>query len=151
MTVAAGFSSGVEVSADASGTHWDRWWCWVLGEGVSCVEPGVFEGGLDAGFDFVGDVAVDLHDTLVEAVAQSSGLGDFGDVGGDEPGLVAVSEFVECQAGPDGGEAHGGVWSGEVAVEGRVEGAWAPRVPPEETAGVAGKDDRVGREWPSGV
>jgi hypothetical protein len=33
-----------------------------LGDGVAGVEPGVFEGGLELGFDFVGDVAVDLDD-----------------------------------------------------------------------------------------
>ena len=60
------------------------------GGGVAGVEPGVFEGGLEAGFDGVGDVAVDLDDVFVESVAEAAGLGDFGDVGGDEPGFVAV-------------------------------------------------------------
>jgi len=46
---------------------------------------------LDVGFDFVGDVAIDLDDASVHAVAESSGLADFGDAGGDEPGFVAVS------------------------------------------------------------
>jgi hypothetical protein len=55
--------------------------------GVAGIEPGLFEGGLDAGFDFVGDVAVDLGDAFVQAVAEASGLSDFGDAGGDEPGL----------------------------------------------------------------
>jgi hypothetical protein len=62
----------------------------VGGDGVAGVEPGLFEGFLDAGFDLVGDVAVDLGDVFVEPVAQASGLGDFGDAGGDEPGFVAV-------------------------------------------------------------
>lgn len=35
--------------------------------------------------------AVDLDDAFVHAVAESAGLGDFGDVGGDEPGFVAVA------------------------------------------------------------
>jgi hypothetical protein len=80
-----------EVSADESVAGCDGWWCGVVGEGVSGVEPGLFEGGLDAGFDFVGDVAVDLDDAFVEAVAESAGLGDFGDAGGDEPGFVAMA------------------------------------------------------------
>ena len=63
----------------------------MVGDGVACVEPGLFEGGLDVGFDFVGDVAIDLDDASVHAVAESSGLADFGDAGGDEPGFVAVS------------------------------------------------------------
>lgn len=54
---------------------------------VAGVKPGLLERGLDAGFDFVGDVAVDLGDASVEAVVAASGLGDFGDAGGDEPGL----------------------------------------------------------------
>lgn len=60
------------------------------GDGVAGVEPSVFEGGLDAGFDVVGDVAVDLDDAFVESVAEPAGLGDLGDAGGDEPGFVAV-------------------------------------------------------------
>ena len=62
-----------------------------MGDGVAGVEPGVFEGGLELGFDFVGDVAVDLDDAFVHAVAKASGLRDFRDTGGDEPGLVAVA------------------------------------------------------------
>ena len=62
-----------------------------MSDGVAGVEPGVFEGGLDLSFDFVGDVAVDLDDAFVHAVAQASGLRDFGDAGGDQPGLVAVA------------------------------------------------------------
>jgi hypothetical protein len=57
----------------------DGWRYRVAGEGVAGVEPGLFEGGLDAGFDLVGDVAVDLGDAVVQAVAESAGLGDFGD------------------------------------------------------------------------
>jgi hypothetical protein len=63
----------------------------VVGDGVTGVEPSLFECGQDAGFDLVGDVAVDLGDAFVEAVAEASGLGDFGDAGGDEPGFVAVA------------------------------------------------------------
>lgn len=55
------------------------------------IEPGLFEGSLDANFDLVRDVAVDLDDAFVEAMAEASRLGDFGDAGRDEPGLVAVS------------------------------------------------------------
>lgn len=88
LTVSAGFG---EVSSDESVTDCDGLWPWVFGEGVAGVEPSLFEGGLDVGFDVVGDVAVDLDDTLVHTVAQPSGLGDFGDAGGDEPGFVAVS------------------------------------------------------------
>lgn len=115
----------------------------VSGEGVSGVEPGLFERCLDVGFDLVGDVAVDLGDAVVEAVAESACLGDFGDAGGDEPGFVAVPEFVEGQAGPDGGEADCGVWLVGGAVEGWVEYAGAPGVAPEEPAGVAGEHGGV--------
>jgi hypothetical protein len=65
----------------------DRWWCGVVGDGVAGVEPGLFESGLDAGFDLVGDVAIYLDGTFVEA----AGLSDLGDAGGDEPGFVAVA------------------------------------------------------------
>ncbi|OLF04777.1 hypothetical protein BLA60_39270 [Actinophytocola xinjiangensis] len=63
----------------------------MCGDGVAGVEPSLFEGGLDAGFDSVCDVAVDLDDAFVQAMAEASGLGDFGDAGGDESGFVAVS------------------------------------------------------------
>jgi hypothetical protein len=50
----------------------------VVGEGVSGVEPGLFECCLDVGFDLVGDVSVDLGDAVVAAVAESACLGDLG-------------------------------------------------------------------------
>lgn len=78
--------------------------------------PAVFEGGEELVFDFGGDVAVGLDDTVVEAVAESAGLGDFGDVVGDEPGFVAVPQTVESQAASDGVEAV------VVAVDGGPEG-----------------------------
>lgn len=34
-------------------------------------------------------------------VAESAGLGYFGDAVGDEPGFVAVAESVEGESGPD--------------------------------------------------
>jgi hypothetical protein len=61
---------------------------WVV---VSGVVPAVFQGGEKLVFDFGGDVAVGLDDAVVEPVAESAGLSDFGDMVGDEPGFVAVS------------------------------------------------------------
>jgi hypothetical protein len=51
----------------------------------------VFESADESVFDLRCDVAVGLDESVVEVVAQSAGLGDFGDVVGDEPGFVAVS------------------------------------------------------------
>ena len=76
-------------------------------------------------------------------MAESAGLGDFGDAGGDEPGFVAVAEFVEGQAGPDGVGADGGMGEDEVAVEGGVEHAGAPVVAPEEATVVVREHDGV--------
>src|SRR4051794_1918034 len=84
-----GWWSG-EGAAGGSVAGWYFGGGWAGGEGVAGVEPGLFEGVLDAGFDFVGDVAVDLDHVPVEVVAEASGLGDLRDAGGDQPGLVAV-------------------------------------------------------------
>jgi hypothetical protein len=48
-----------------------------------------------------GDVAVDAA-YPAEPVAESLGLGDFGDVVFDEPGFVGVAQVVEVYAGDDG-------------------------------------------------
>jgi len=61
--------------------------------------PAVLQPGEQAVFDFAGDVGVGLADLVVEDVAQSAGLGDLGHVVGDHPGLVAVAQPVEGQAG----------------------------------------------------
>ncbi|WP_156960725.1 hypothetical protein [Amycolatopsis taiwanensis] len=53
--------------------------------------PAVFECGEEPVFEFGGDVTVGLDDAVVEAVSESAGLGDLGDVVGDEPGFVAVA------------------------------------------------------------
>jgi hypothetical protein len=50
-----------------------------------------FESVDHAAFDLGCDVAVDLHEPVGQVVAQSSGLGDLGDVLGDQPPLMAVS------------------------------------------------------------
>lgn len=52
--------------------------------------PAVFESADEPVFDFGGDVAVGLDEPVGQVVAESAGLGDFGDVVGDEPGLVTV-------------------------------------------------------------
>jgi hypothetical protein len=78
--------------------------------------PALFECSQESVFQFGGDVAVGFDDAVVEAVAESAALGDFGDVVGDEPGFVAVSESVEGQAAPD----RGGV-RGPAAVDGGPE------------------------------
>jgi hypothetical protein len=52
--------------------------------------PAAFERADQGTFDLGGDVAVGLDDSITEMVAEASGLGDFGDAVGDEPGLVAV-------------------------------------------------------------
>nr|WP_235999413.1 hypothetical protein [Qaidamihabitans albus] len=67
--------------------------------------PAAFEGGEESVFDFGGDMAVGLDDAVVEAVPESAGLGDFGDLVGDEPGFVAVAQPVEGQAAADGMES----------------------------------------------
>src|SRR2546430_7871100 len=60
--------------------------CWWVGGGgpalLECVGDAVLHGG--------GDVAVDAA-YAGEAVAEAAGLGDFGDVVFDEPGLVGVA------------------------------------------------------------
>jgi hypothetical protein len=84
-------SVGGEVSADVANAGCDGRWDRLLGEGVSGVEPGLFECCLDAGFDLVGDVAVDLGDAVVETVAESACLGDFWDADGDEPGFIGCA------------------------------------------------------------
>lgn len=61
--------------------------------------PAEFEAADEAVFDFGCDVAVGLDEPVTEMVTEASGLADFGDVAGDEPGLVAVPESVEGQAG----------------------------------------------------
>ena len=50
-----------------------------------------FEGVEQVVFDLGCDVAVDLDEPVGQVVAQSSGLGDLGDVLGDQPGLVRVA------------------------------------------------------------
>ena len=62
-----------------------RGWCRVLGGG-----PAVLQGVDDGLVHGWGGVAVDAADAG-QAVAESSGLGDFGDVVFDEPGLVGVA------------------------------------------------------------
>jgi hypothetical protein len=52
--------------------------------------PASFQSLKQTGFDFGGDVAGYLDEAVGEVVAEASGLGDFGDVVGDEPGFVAV-------------------------------------------------------------
>lgn len=42
-------------------------------------------------FEFGCDVAVGFDDAVVQVVTEAAGLGDFGDVVGDEPGFVAVA------------------------------------------------------------
>lgn len=42
-------------------------------------------------FDFGCDVGVDLDNTVVQMVAEPSGLRDLGGAAGDEPGFVAVA------------------------------------------------------------
>lgn len=96
------------MASDPPGARRDRRRGRMVCDVVAGVEPGLFENGLDAGFDFVGDVAVDLDDAPVEAVTEASGLGDFGDAGGahgavgGEPGTAvqAVVDFEVAGPGP---------------------------------------------------
>lgn len=62
--------------------------------------PPAFQSVQEAGFDFGGDVAVDLDQTVGQVVAQAFGLSDFGDAVSDEPGLVTVPQPVKGQPGP---------------------------------------------------
>jgi hypothetical protein len=118
LTILAGRGGTGKVSPDPAvpGSH--RRCGGVAGDGEAGVEPCLLQGGLDAGFDLVGDMAVDLDHASVHPVAQPSGLRDLRDAGGDEPGLVTVAELVEGQPGPDRVNPHGGMRVVEVAVEG---------------------------------
>ena len=86
---------------------------------ASAVGPPLLQGVQEAGFEFGGDVAVDVLDLVGDAVAEASGLGDVGDVVGDQPGLVAVPEPVEGQPGRDRRDAR---CAGAGAVGGAVGG-----------------------------
>jgi hypothetical protein len=69
------------------------------GFGLGGQPPGL-EGVGDALAHGGGDVAVDAAHTG-DAVAEALGLGDFGDVVFDQPGLVGVPEVVEVHAFDD--------------------------------------------------
>jgi hypothetical protein len=101
--------------------------------------PALFECSQESVFQFGGDVAVGFDDAVVEAVAESAALGDFGDVVGDEPGFVAVSESVEGQAAPD----RGGV-RGPAALDGGPEDSADEGRAPLPGAGGCGEDEL---EW----
>jgi hypothetical protein len=81
----------------------------------------LFEAADESGFDFECDVAVDLDQPVGEVVAESFGLGDFGNVISDEPRLVTVPQPMERQARPDRVQAMVGVaidgWPEDPAVE----------------------------------
>lgn len=80
------------------------------------VVPAAFEVVEEFGFDLRCDVAVDLGQPVGQMVSEASGLSDFGDVVGDQPCLVTVSEAVKGEAGPDRVSA-----LAEVAVDGGPE------------------------------
>jgi hypothetical protein len=63
--------------------------------------PAEFEPSDEAVFDFRCDVAAGLHEPIPEMVTEAASLGEFRNVVGDEPGLMAMSEPVKCQAWPN--------------------------------------------------
>lgn len=62
-----------------------------MGEGVERGGPAVLKRGDQPGFDFGGDMGVDVLDLVGDAVSEPAGLGAVGYAVGDQPGLVAVS------------------------------------------------------------
>ena len=99
--------------------------------------------GDEAGFDFGGDVGVDVFDFVGDFVAESAGLADVGDGVGDHPGFVAVAKSVEDQAGHDGLDPHAGAWAIEIAVGGRAHGAAGEVRPAQELVFGGDEDVRV--------
>ena len=83
--------------------------------------PAALQAMQQAGFDFGGDVAVDFDESVGEVVAESAGLGDFGNVVGDQPGFMTVPQPMKCQPGSDRIRANSGVGSLVVAVHRRSE------------------------------
>ena len=118
MTVSALLMAGKRVGkTGAAGDLPPRGLMGAVGDGFV---PAVLQPGEQAVFDFGGDMGVGLSDLVVEDVAQSAGLGDLGDVVGDHPGLVAVSEPVEGQAGFHRGQPQVRVAAAGGAVGGRA-------------------------------
>jgi hypothetical protein len=94
-------------------------WSW----GVVGAAPAVFESADEPVLDLGGDVAVGLDEPVRQVMAKSPCLGDFGDVVGDEPGLVTVPQPVECEARSDRHGAFLGVAVDGGAEDPPVEGA----------------------------
>lgn len=86
--------------------------------GLVGVVPAVFQALEEFGFDLWDDVAVDLSESVGQVVSEASGLGDLGNVVGDQLCLVAVPQAVEREARAD----RMGSLS-EVAIDGGAEHA----------------------------
>jgi hypothetical protein len=93
----------------------------------------LFQGVEQVSFDLGCDVAADLDQAIRQVMAQSASLGDLGNVVGDEPCLMAVTESVEGQT-----RAHGCQTSPGVAVDGGSEDA---------AVEVAAADGAARSEW----
>jgi hypothetical protein len=91
-------------------------------EGVQGGGPAVLECVDESGFDFGGDVAVDVFDFVGDAVSEPACLSDVGDAIRDQPGLMAVAQSVKDEAGCDGVDAGAGSWTVVVAVGGGSHG-----------------------------
>ena len=85
----------------------------------------LLQGVEQPGFEFGGDVAVDVLDLVGYAVAEASGLDDVGDAVGDEPGFVAVPQPVEGQPAGDRLDRDGWLWVVGGAVGGGAQRAAA--------------------------
>ena len=72
--------------------------------GLVGATPAEFESADESVFDFRDDMAVGLHESILEVVTEPSSLRDFWNVVGDEPRLMTVSESVESQARPNRGD-----------------------------------------------
>jgi hypothetical protein len=101
--------------------------------------PASFQGFEEFGFDLRGDVAVDLGQSVGQVVSKALGFSDFGNVVGDQPCLVAVSEAVEGEARPHRVDAFTGVAIDSGAEHASVEGAAAQSAPE-----AAGEHERAG-------
>ena len=83
----------------------------------------MLQGVEQPGFEFGGDVTVDVLDLVGDAVAEAAGLDDVGDAVGDEPGFVAVPQPVEGQPAGDRLDRDGRLWLVGGAVGGGAHGA----------------------------
>jgi hypothetical protein len=91
-------------------------------------------------FDLGCGVAVDLDQVIRQVMPEAAGLGDLGDVVGDQPCLMAVTESVEGQT-----RAHGCQTPSSIAVNGGSEDAAVEVAAADGAAGLGGEHERAKR------